>query len=100
MENQPKQYPATVFLSVFPVKDKKNEKSPDYRISAKIGTEFKDAGCGWKKVTERGTYLSLSLNVDIAKQLITEKMATLQSNGRPIPFTDEPKDPVIEFDNF
>ncbi len=100
MDNTPKQYPATVFLSVFPVKDKKSEKAPDYRLTARVNGEFVNAGSGWKKVTEKGTYLSLSLDVEIAKKLIIEKTATLQSNGKPIPFTDEPKDPVIEFNDF
>ncbi len=90
---QNKNYPPTFFLSIFPVKEKKNEKSPDFRISAKVGNEYVNAGSAWKKQSDKGMYLSLSIDCDIAKKLIIEKMNSLTSAGNPVPFTPDPTDP-------
>lgn len=92
MENN-KNYPPTVFLSVFPTKEKKNDKSPDFNISAKVGDKFVTCGAGWKKTGEKGMYLSLSVELDVMKKLIIEKSNSLPSSGLPMPFADEPKDP-------
>lgn len=91
MEN--KNYPPTFFLSLFPTKEKKNANSPDFKISAKVGTEFVDAGAGWRKQGAKGIYLSLSVDIEVAKKLIMEKIEAMPSSGQPIPFEEPAKDP-------
>jgi len=50
------------YLSIFKVKlPKKNEKGPDYRISMKIGDEFKNVGAGWIKDGQKGKFISAHL---------------------------------------
>lgn len=93
MEPTNKNYPPTVFISIFPTKEKKNANSPDFNVTAKIGEDFKTAGAAWKKQAVSGSYLSVSLDLEVIKKLIIEKQNTLQSNGKPMPFTDEPTDP-------
>lgn len=91
MEPNPN-YPETFQIMLFPTKEKKNERSPDFRISAKIGDDYKEAGAGWKKVGKNGPFLSLSVDLEVAKKLILEKLNPTTSKGEPIPFT-EPEDP-------
>lgn len=88
-----KNYPPTVFLSVFPTKEKKNANSPDFNITAKINGEFKSCGSAWKKTAVSGPYLSLSVDMEVMKKLVIEKQATLTSDNKPVPFTEPEKDP-------
>ena len=44
---------------VLPVKDKKSDKSPDFRVTAKVGDKWEEIGACWKKTSEKGAYLSL-----------------------------------------
>lgn len=88
-----KTYPPTVFLSLFPTREKRNETSPDFNMSAKINGEFKYIGSGWKKTSGTGPYLSLSVDMESLIKLIKEKQATLTSAGTPVPFTEPEKDP-------
>jgi len=48
-------------FSIFKVKDKKNDKQPDYRLSTKVGDVFVDIGAGWIKETENSKYISVKL---------------------------------------
>lgn len=49
-------------FSCFKVTEKKNEKEPDYRLTAKVGDEFIEIGAGWIKESAKGTkYISFSL---------------------------------------
>lgn len=41
---------------------KENEKSPDYRLSAKVGEEWVDIGAGWIKQAGERKYISFSLS--------------------------------------
>lgn len=50
-------------FSCFKVGEKKSEKEPDYRLTAKIGEEFVEIGAGWIKESSKGTkYISFSLS--------------------------------------
>lgn len=50
-------------FSCFKVTEKKNEKEPDYRLTAKVGDEFIEIGAGWIKESAKGTkYISFSLS--------------------------------------
>jgi len=84
-------YPPTIFFTMFPNKEKKSDNHPDFNISAKVGNEFVSCGAAWKKVTEKGTFVSISIDVETSKKLIIEKLASLTSAGTEIPFTDTPE---------
>lgn len=49
-------------FSIFKVQNKKSDKDPDYRISAKIGEEYKEIGAGWIKDGKSGKYVSCQLS--------------------------------------
>jgi len=49
-------------FSCFKVTEKKNDKSPDYRLSTKVGDEYVEIGAGWVKETEKGKYISFALS--------------------------------------
>lgn len=44
---------------VLPVKEKKSDKSPDFRVTAKIGEKWEEIAACWKKSSDKGAYLSL-----------------------------------------
>lgn len=68
----------------------KNEKSPNYKVSGKVGTEFVDLGWGWKKTSAKGTpFLSLSLDAEGLKKVYKDKYDKLTSAGTPIPFSEQ-----------
>lgn len=49
-------------FSIFKNENKKNDKEPDYRISAKIGeNSFEEIGACWLKEGKTGKYFSCSL---------------------------------------
>jgi uncharacterized protein (DUF736 family) len=49
-------------FSCFKVTEKKNENSPDYRLTAKVGEEYVDVGAGWVKDGKSGKYISFQLS--------------------------------------
>lgn len=77
MEPTNKNYPPTIFLSVFPAKNKKNQNSPDFNVSVQINGKYENGGSGWKKTAVNGPYLSLSVDMEKLKQLIREKMGNM-----------------------
>ena len=87
----------TISVLVF-VNTKTKETQPDYKISAKVGTEFIDCGAGWKKLSAKGTtYLSLSLDADALKQVYKDKYDKLTSAGTPVPdFSQGEKEKIAE----
>ena len=48
-------------FNCFKVTEKKNDKQPDYRLSAKIGEEYVEIGAGWVKENPKGKYISFKL---------------------------------------
>lgn len=92
----------TIGVLLFKTKEKKNEKSPDYSASGVTkDKKFCDIGAGWKKISAKGdTYLSLSLDVEVLKQLIMDKMSTLNSDGSPQPDFRQPEERKDDFDSF
>jgi len=49
-------------FSCFKAGEKKSEKSPDYRLSARVGEDFVEIGVGWIKQGPKGAYISFKLN--------------------------------------
>jgi uncharacterized protein (DUF736 family) len=49
-------------FSIFKAKEKKNEKSPDYNISLKVGEKYLIVGGCWLKEGKSGKYFSCSLS--------------------------------------
>lgn len=50
-------------FSIFKNNHKKNDKHPDYKLSAKIGDDYVDIGGAWiKKTADGSTFLSVKLN--------------------------------------
>lgn len=49
-------------FSIFKVTDKKADNLPDYRVSAKVGEEYKDIGGGWIKEGKAGKFISIKLS--------------------------------------
>lgn len=74
---------------VFPNDKKDKETSPDYSLSGKVGTEYKRAGAGWRKDKNGKKFLSLSLDVEVLKEMIMEKINSVNSDGSPVPFSDK-----------
>lgn len=78
----------TISITVFPNDKKDKETSPDYSLSGKVGTEYKRMGAGWRKDKNGRKFLSLSLDIEVLKEMIMEKMNTLNSDGSPQPNFD------------
>jgi uncharacterized protein (DUF736 family) len=53
--------PNKVF-AIFKAKEKKNEKSPDYNISMKVGDKYENIGGCWIKEGKSGKFFSCKLN--------------------------------------
>lgn len=77
-------------ISLWKNANKKNEKQPDYHVTAKIGDKFVEIGAGWIKKTtpteshpDGRTYLSVSFKGNVK---LEERLA----DGRPVPFPDDP----------
>lgn len=49
-------------FSIFKAKEKKNETSPDYNLSAKIGEEYVNIGACWIKDGKAGKFMSCKLS--------------------------------------
>jgi uncharacterized protein (DUF736 family) len=49
-------------FAIFKAKEKKNEKSPDYNISMKVGEKFVNIGGAWLKESKGQKYFSCSLS--------------------------------------
>ncbi len=49
-------------FAIFKNQNKKDEKHPDYRISAKIGEKYEDIGAGWIKEGKSGKFVSCKLS--------------------------------------
>lgn len=78
----------TINVMLF-VNEKTKETQPDYKVRAKIGDEFVDAGAGWRKESAKGTkYLSVSLDIEALQKLYKEKNKNLNSDGTPVPNFD------------
>lgn len=54
---------------VLPVKDKKSDKSPDFRVTAKVGEQWVEIAAAWKKSSEKGSYLSLKFGDHVTVQV-------------------------------
>lgn len=79
-------------FTLFKVKEKKNDKEPDYRISAKVDGEFVEVGAGWVKDGANGKYVSCSLAKpykDRVGYIIVKEPAYKPENGEVSP-TDLP----------
>jgi uncharacterized protein (DUF736 family) len=85
-------YPQTISITVFPNDRKEKETSPDYSCSGKVGVEYKRMGSGWRKDKNGKKFLSLSLDVDVLKEMIMEKMNATNSDGSPVPNFDIKKE--------
>ena len=48
-------------FAIFKAKEKKNEKSPDYNISIKVGDKYVNAGGCWLKESKGQKYFSCAL---------------------------------------
>lgn len=49
-------------FAIFKAKEKKNEKSPDYNISLKVGEHYVNVGGCWIKEGKSGKFLSCKLS--------------------------------------
>lgn len=49
-------------FSIFKIKEKKNEKAPDYSISLKVGEHYVNVGACWIKDGKSGKYMSCKLS--------------------------------------
>lgn len=49
-------------FAIFKAKEKKNEKSPDYNISVKVGEKYLNVGGCWLKEGKGGKYFSCKLS--------------------------------------
>lgn len=49
-------------FSIFKVDNKNKDNDPDYRISAKVGDEYKEIGAGWIKEGPKSKYISCQLS--------------------------------------
>lgn len=85
-------YSQTINVIVFPNENKAKENSPDYSLSGKVGSEYKRAGSGWRKDKNGKKFLSLSLDVDVLKEMIMEKINSVNSDGSPVPNFDVKKE--------
>ena len=65
-----------MYLSIFKVKEKKNEKAPDYTASTKIGDKFVTVGGGWIKDSKGGKYISLKLDGEFTHTPYQKKQTT------------------------
>lgn len=69
-------------ISLFKVTEKKNESSPDYRITAKVGEVFVDCGAGWIKDSKGGKFISIKFKDQYKDQcgfaLVEEDMKKLE----------------------
>ena len=84
----------TISVMIFPFEGKK-DKSPNYKATAKIGTEFTDVGWGWKKKSSKDTpFISLSLDTAMLKKIYDEKYGHYNSDGTPPPNFDK-KEPDL-----
>ena len=54
------------------MREKKSEKSPDFRVTAKVGDEWVEIAACWKKSSEKGNYLSMKfgdhVSVDVGEK--------------------------------
>lgn len=78
-------------FSCFKVTEKKNEKAPDYRLSAKVGDEYVEIGAGWVKTTEKGKYISFALSKPFngnAGFVISEEVNSVPEGVQPLPEAD------------
>lgn len=76
-------------FQIFKIEDKKSDKEPDYRLTAKVEDKFMDIGAGWIKTSPKGTkYISCQLNKPYQDKkgfgILDEDSIT--SDGTPIPF--------------
>jgi hypothetical protein len=58
---------------ILPVREKKSDKSPDFRVTAKIGDEWKEVAACWKKSSEKGPYLSLKFGDHVTVEVGEQK---------------------------
>ena len=49
-------------FNIFKVKEKKNDKSPDYNVSVKVGENYVNIGGCWLKEGKSGKYFSCKLS--------------------------------------
>lgn len=86
-------------ISIFKVTEKKNETSPDYRVTAKVGEAYVDCGAGWIKESKNGKYISIKFKDEYGDKcgfaLVEESMSKLPeskqttSAGTPVPFPND-----------
>ena len=72
--------------TLFPTKEKKNEKSPDYYGDALIDGVLMRIS-GWKKVTAKGVFLSLQFE---PKEEGKSKSNSSSSKSKPSAYGDDP----------
>lgn len=88
----------------FKVDEKKSEKSPDYRLSAKIGDEFVEIGAGWIKQGEHTKHISFKLSdpykersgfaiKEIPGDIVPEEIADTPTEEKTIEYPDKDMTP-------
>ncbi len=90
-------------ISIFKVSEKKNEQSPDYRVTARVGEAFVDCGAGWIKEGKAGKFISIKFKDEYQDKcgfaLVEESMKKLPeskqvtSAGTPVPFPNDEINP-------
>ena len=91
-------------FAIFKVANKKNEKSPDYTLSAKVGEEYVDIGAGWVKDGAKGKFISCVLSnpyVDHVKQTNRKGFHLMADNETSIAksYTPDKADPGVTLDD-
>lgn len=90
-------------ILIFKATEKKNETSPDYRVTAKVGEVFVDVGAGWIKEGKAGKFISIKFKDEYQDKcgfaLVEESMKKLPeskqttSAGTPVPFPNDEINP-------
>jgi len=81
---------------VLPVREKKSEKAPDFRITAKVGEKWEEIGAAWKKVGDKGAYLSVKFGDHVTVDVGEAKAWSPKPKADPV----EAKKASDEYDAF
>lgn len=79
-------------FNCFKVTEKKNDKQPDYRLSAKFGDEYVEIGAGWAKENPKGKYISFKLSEPYNKRRgysLIEEANVAPEGVQPLPSTSD-----------
>lgn len=78
---------------IFKATEKNNDKSPDFKLSAKIGDKFVNIGAGWNRKSAKGTPFISCL---LAKPFKDMKGFHLAEDGNQTELTQEEKKKIAD----